>query len=353
MKNLLLLNLIIQRLIARLKPARLFIQNLFYFLLNMRDLKPGTYIINPRVIMQKKYIKHQHFKKTTLDLYPRVTIYNFCGSKNSAVSMVGFHPDLRYTIDFSAQMVIKSFNVDVNLENYSKKRSAMSKYIVAPSYYPIDAKQYSEELILGKSFNIGNDNYYKFKELLANYKMFLENSAKIHMSKENNKKWVDPITNRLAEQIPLNSALFEELIMTNYICLSKGSDIAGPNIIESAEGLVLIDWEPKELKYRRFWVDIINLILKCDPNGYMQGKYESYLREIFSAFGINNSMGNEAEDNNAIILASFLTNLKNIDHLDLVDDDAHFPCRGLSSIRALDLQKVCRSTKRFLETYMN
>ena len=55
--------------------------------------------------------------------------------------MMGFHPDLRYTIDFSAQMVIKSFNVDVNLENYSKKRSAMSKYIVAPSYDLIDAKQ--------------------------------------------------------------------------------------------------------------------------------------------------------------------------------------------------------------------
>lgn len=351
MKNLLLLNLIIQRLKSSLKPTHLFIRNFSYFLTHMSEFKRGVYIINPRVIMQKEYISHEHFRKTTLDLYPRVNIYNVCGSKNSSVSMVGFHPDLRYTIDFLKRKVIKSFYIDVNLEEYCKKRSKMSKHIAAPRYKLIDKKKYYEELIIGDPFNLSSDNYYKFINLLDSYKVFLRTSLHVCIATSATKKELNRITTAVSENIKFDPVLFVNLMSTNYICLSKGSDIAGPNIIESDVGLVLIDWEPRELKYRRFWIDVINLIIKCDPIGFMLGKHDIYLTEIFLAHGISDVEFKKIETKNTIIFASLLANLNHIDNVDLVEDYDHLPCGGLTHVNILDIQKICRSTKRFVTAY--
>lgn len=317
----------------------------------MNDFKRGIYIINPRVIMQKEYINHQHFIKTTLNLYPRVNIYNLCGSKNSSVSMVGFHPDLRYSIDFLRRKVTKSFYIDVNLEKYSKKRSAMGKHIASPRYKIIDKKKYYEELILGDPFNLSSENYHKFIDLLDGYKAFIKTSSLVCVATSETKKKLEVITKTASDEIKLDSELFVNLMSTNYICLSKGSDIAGPNIIESDEGLVLIDWEPKELKYRRFWIDVVNLIMKCDPVGFMLGKHDIYLTEIFLAHGISDVDHDKIETKIAIIFASLLANLSDIDNVDLVENYDHLPCGGLTQVNILDLQKICRSTRRFVTTY--
>ena len=57
------------------------------------------------------------------------------------------------------------------------------------------------------------------------------------------------------------------------------------------------------------------------------------------------------EDKMAIILASFLTNIHSMDDIDLRDEGEHLPCRGLSHITKLDMQKVARSTNRFIHIY--
>ena len=351
MKILLFVNLIIQRLKFRYKYIRLFIINLSFFLLNFRAFKTGKYIINSRVIIQKAYIEHEHFQKTIMNWKPTITLNNYLGSKESAISMIGFHPDLRYTIDFDNQTVTKSFYRDVNLLQYSGKRMAFSNYVAAPEYEIIDANQYREDLIIGKPFSLNQQNTNKFDMLLAEYNNFLCASVYRRDDNTDHRKEFSGISRRIDTLININKSLFNSLVFTNYFILSKGSDIAGPNIIEAEERLVLIDWEPSALKYRRFWVDVINLIIKSDPAGFTKGKYDLYLKELFSRFGIITSSPSEIEDKMAIFCASTLVNLKKLDEVDLRDDSEQLPCRGLTRISKLDIHQVARSARVFVRRF--
>lgn len=351
MKILLLINLITQRLKFRYKYIRLFIINLRFFLLNFRSFKTGKYIINSRVIIQKAHIEHEHFQKTIMNWKPSITLNNYLGSKESAISMIGFHPDLRYTLDFDNQTVTKSFYRDMNLLQYSGKRREFSNYVAAPEYEIIDANQYREDLIIGKPFSLNHQNVIKFDMLLAEYNNFL--SASVYQSDDytDQRKEFSEISRCIDKLININKSLFNSLVFTNYFSLSKGSDIAGPNIIEAEEKLVLIDWEPGALKYRRFWVDVINLIIKSDPTGFMQGKYDPFLKELFCKFGVNTKPTNEIDDKIAIFCASTLVNLKKLDEVDLRDDPEQLPCRGLTRISKLDIYQVARSARVFLKKY--
>lgn len=352
MNGLLIINLVFKKIQFKLKYVRLFIFNLRYFLCNLRQLSPGTYVINSRVIIQKQYVDHEHFRQTILNWKPRITLYNVWGSKDSQENMIGFHPDLKYTIDFDNRIVTKSFYRDMKLVSYSQKRNIMSNHVSAPDYQIIDTNQYREELIMGKPFCISSKNVEKFDKLLSEFNDLLSSSNYSRVISMEPTKELAQIAQVIMSHININKSLFFALICTNHISLSKGSDIAGPNIIEAEDRLVLIDWEPNALKYRRFWVDIINLMIKCDPIGFLNGEYDGQLVELFYNHDIGTNLPITIEDKVAIFCASALVNIKSIDQIDLLEDLDQLACGGITSIKTLEIQQVARSAKGFFKKYI-
>lgn len=353
MKHLLIIDIIFSRVRYHVHEFKSFLKNIIYFLRNINSFEKGHYFINSRVIIKNDYLIHDHFNKTTLSKKPKIKIYNKFGRLGSGKDMLGFHPDMYIEIDFKNKIVSKTFFKEVDLSEYSNRRNQLSKYVAAPRYTLVNNKKYEEELIHGRRFVLNEANTCKLKKLLNEFKDFTISSLSLNEPLDSAADQLHLISQVLCRKIDIDIKFFEKLLLTSKVVVSKGSDMAGANILETNDRLVLIDWEPKELKNRFFWTDAINLIIKSDPIGFVQGKYTKYLNTLLMLDGINTDDVDKKKYLISILCASFVGNLKNIHTIDLCMESQNCPCRGFSFVKEYHLFKVSRMAIRFMDRYAN
>jgi hypothetical protein len=327
------------------------IKNIGYFLLRINSFERGSYSINAKLIYKVGSLRSQHLLDTVAIRPPRVIVYNPFGCNVGGDLLIGFHPDQRYKIDFNNKTIIRTYYDDHALNHYSILRTEMTAFIPAPRFDILGALSYREEFIDGFTFQLAAGNLQKFDSLLSNFLALVGSTARaIRYSCNSIERLVEAVNYAYRKVDADRDLLFELLVHANMV-VSKGSDLAGPNLLESDSGLFLIDWEPKELKYRRAWIDPVNLIVKCDFQGLIAGDYTKYIAGLFSACGVDHDFRCTDREIRSILFASLLCNLPELHKFDLRFDFNRLPCSGLSRIKTFHIQKVIRSTLMYMRRY--
>lgn len=353
MKIILFLNILFVRLSSKFYTITGFLRNILYFCRYSKTFERGVYLINSRLIIKQDITDNEHFIKTTLSKWPKLYITKKSYSDPGARNMLGFHPDMYIHINFQTKVVSKSFLRSINLVNYEKRRRLLTDYISAPMFQVIDSKTYREELISGREFVLTESNKNKFHLLLLQYITMIESTGQLRATEAQGYLKNTSLKTKLENYLDIDINILELLLASQNITMSKGSDIAGPNIIESESKLLLIDWEPKELKYRLYWTDPINLIMKCDPNGLIRSQYQGYLIKLLQNCIPKSTIIENDRFLITLITASFIMNIPKLHQVDLVGKEAENTTTQINKLTKLDLEKIIRDVKRFYQNLKN
>ena len=338
--------------LAFLKYVKL-LKNALYFITYSNTFEPGVYIINSRFIIKQGITDNEHFIKTTLTKRPQFRIRKNGCSDKGARNMLGFHPDMHIMIDFEQKVVVKTFLSKVDMHEYESNRRLLTNFISAPKFKVRDKNTYQEELVPGREFLLTSSNKAKFNSLLKQYLRMTETIEQTFPHRATQNCDLSLLENYFKPQHDIDFGMLMLLLTTPIMALSKGSDIAGPNIIEDTNRLFLIDWEPKELKIRPFWTDPINLLIKCDPKGFVDNKYQEYLLKLLQRCLSAQAIVENDKLIRTVLAASFLMNLPKIHQFDLVENGTTISEKHIQKVTKLDLEKVSRNIERFYRNTNN
>ena len=297
---------------------KLFLFSLIYFFVNSRRFDYGWYEINRKFIIKENIYVNEHFKNINESLKPNIKLYNFLGRTNNITNYVyGFHPEMNIKIFPNSKIITRKFHKPQLASDYSDRRSSMQKYIPGPKFKIKNDFEYDEEILSGKSFQISEDNKVflilldQYRKLSVNLNYLNEKIKNLDSLRSVTRLYEKTIMNRLS----INPKLLIRLITNPLYVISKGSDLAGPNLIYSDNKIISLDWEPRELQHRVFWSDISNLILNVDPAGFFLGKYNNFLKEFFNSID-DMVLNDDNKLSNTIVAASIFWNLPNLHFID-------------------------------------
>ena len=243
------------------------------FLLTNKTQPRGFYLVSSRAFYHIKSSPSPHYYQSVFHGYPRIIFYKFWGPRPSSNEpAVSFHPDFTAYLYFKDCKIEKTFNLPLITPQYIKNRNKLTCIYRQPLFASSDEYHLSEEILCGLSYTQVH------KALIINSFESHLAMLNVHISSISTyidlpKSYISSITscyeflatNYSADLANINIQLFYDLCCTTYYSLSKGKDIGAYNLLFTDSSLKFIDWEPKELMYRPFWQDYLNLLLKTYP----------------------------------------------------------------------------------------
>jgi len=341
---------------SKFLELKYFLTTLKYFLMHFRNYEPGWYNINRKFIVKADIEVNNHFYNTILRLRPFIKLYNLFGSKDCVTDFVhGMHPDMDIKIYPQKELIKRIFKQPVLNNDYQKRRDLIQQFIPGPSFSINTNYEYEERLLIGESFTLSKNNNHQFIILLNQFKNLAISESKINniIDSKNIKPIFKAYSDIISKKIQIDLNFLQNLLSTSHFVVSKGSDLAGPNIIMSKNNLILIDWEPRELKSRAYWSDLVNLILNTDPTGFFSYKYRLIFLELIKAVDNLNLNINDKNFINTLAAANSFWNLPNLHFLDfdhLTSEEFEII---INSIEISDLMTAVSSTEILCNKYAN
>lgn len=345
----------IRALIGALHNYKKFFYSLACFFAKGREFERTWFHINRKFITKQGVLVNDHFKQTILGLRPNLRLYNFLGKKSNVSNFVyGIHPDMEILIFPHSGLVRRIFKQPELTSEYSDLRLLMQKYLPGPKFSIKSLFEYDEQLLLGVDFELSAQNQPHFSKLLEQLRELAANSCVTHDKIPVSISFMSVFGKYealLPGSLQIDSGLLASILTTPLFVPSKGSDLAGPNILFEKTRLSLLDWEPRELKYRVYWSDILNIVLSVDPAGFFSGKYRDFITGFLREIG---GPIPELDDRvlcNSLVAANSFWNMPEVHFCDFnqiscADIDAIF-----SQLKLADLKKCCITTEILCKKY--
>jgi hypothetical protein len=291
-----------------------------WFWHNATRFDRSWYIINRKFIVKDGLEIHEHFLSNIMNIKPAIKVFNFWGSKGKKTNFaLGLHPDMEIKIFPNSEIVCRKFKQPVINTCYGERRALMQAYLPGPPFKLKSPFEFEEKLLPGKKFEYSALHKTKFHFLLQRL-CDLSLDLNSRNSKASGSACLQSLVKAYAEmlqiRIPIDQGFLTTLLTTQFWVPSKGSDLAGQNLILLGDELVAIDWEPKELKYRPYWSDIVNLIIRTDLDGLFRGSYTKKISYLIKGVTGYSPDLNEAILFNTLVAASSFWNLPILHFLD-------------------------------------
>jgi hypothetical protein len=345
----------IRVLIEVLNNYRKFLYSLGRFLSKGREFERTWFHINRKFITKQGILVNDHFKQTILSLRPTLKLYNFLGKKGNVNNFVyGIHPDMEIMIFPHRGLVRRIFKRPELTGEYLELRLLMQKYLPGPKFSLKSHFEYDEQMLLGLDFVFSAQNQPHFLKLLDHFRELAVNNCVTHDKISTSISFMSVFRKYealLSTSLQIDSGLLSSILATPSFVPSKGSDLAGPNILFEENRLSLLDWEPRELQYRVYWSDIINIILSVDPAGFFSGKYRHFIMDLLREIGGPIPELDDRVFCNTLVAANSFWNMSDVHFLDYnqmscADVDAIF-----SQLKLADLKKICITTEILCKKY--
>lgn len=344
--------------LSQLNNILFLIYSLKYFFLNCFVFEKGWYRVNRKFIAKNNLSINKHFTETILKIRPTLNLYNFFGSNKTKTEYVlGLHPKMHIKI-FPKSGIIKRIFKKPSIDiPYEEKRNLMQKYIPGPKFEVINQNEFHEDLIDGEAFIFSRRYELQFLILLDKFKNLAISHNKYEKIICSNKQLYNiskMYSEMIKDKLDINIETLKYICTTPSLVLSKGSDLAGPNLIlKKGDNLFLIDWEPHELKYRVFWSDILNLVIKVDPVGFFSGTYNLFLKDFFFSFERKIDIFKDSNIYNTLAAANSFWNIPALHfaELDKLSEDEFNSI--FKELKMRDLKKAVLDTQILCGKYAN